>query len=252
MQRIRIPALRSGEPAALAGLRARSDELFPVDGFVQRIQWAITHAMLEPSPKDQMLEITCAGDTAYQKLAVKGNYPNTITFGGDLDSMGDLPLPDGMFDKAVILYTVEHSADPQAFLREVARVLKPGGRVVFQVPSLSYREASSEVREDYQTTTGARDLYNRVSLEKRLRDAGLRITDWVYVFNSPLSHRLFTWAMHRDMRGIRYAILSPLAHRICILSDRMWGRPNEGHFLIVQAVAAPPDPAPSARRTLAL
>lgn len=252
MQRIRIPALRPDEPAALAGLRARRDDLFPVDGFIQRSQWGITHAMLRPSPKDQMLEITCADDTFYHKLASKGNYPNTITFAGDLDSMGELPLPDGMFDKAVILYTFEHSADPAAFLREVVRVLKPGGRVVFQVPSLSYREASSEVRADYQTTTGARDLYNRFSLEKRLRDAGLRITDWVYVFNSPLSHRLFTWAMHRDMRGVRYAILSPLAHRICIISDRMWGRPNEGHFLIVQAVAALPDPVPVARRAPAL
>jgi SAM-dependent methyltransferase len=247
MQRIRIPALRPDE-SALAGLRARREELFPVDGFIQRIQWEVTHAMLGPSPKDQMLEITCTDETFYHKLEAKGNYPNTITFAGDLDSMGMLPLPDAMFDKAVILYTVEHSADPQAFLREVARVLKPGGRVVFQVPSLSYREASSEVREDYQTATGARDFYNRVSLEKRLREAGLRSTNWVYVFNSPLSHRLFTWAMHRDMRGLRYAILSPLAHRLCVLSDRMWGRPNEGHFLIVQAVAAAPDPSTPARR----
>jgi SAM-dependent methyltransferase len=43
---------------------------------------------------------------------------------------GRVPFPDGHFDLVVAVMVLEHVADPRAFLAEVARVLKPGGRFI--------------------------------------------------------------------------------------------------------------------------
>jgi SAM-dependent methyltransferase len=48
---------------------------------------------------------------------------------GSLDS-----LPSGHFDRVICTEVIEHATDPDALLRELARVLKPGGRAVVSTP----------------------------------------------------------------------------------------------------------------------
>lgn len=45
-----------------------------------------------------------------------------------------LPFPDGAFDGALNVVTLEHVTDPQAVVAELARVLAPGGRLLLIVP----------------------------------------------------------------------------------------------------------------------
>lgn len=47
----------------------------------------------------------------------------------------DLPFKDNFFDVVVMEWVVEHLPDPDAAFREIHRVLKPGGKVIFLTPN---------------------------------------------------------------------------------------------------------------------
>lgn len=51
---------------------------------------------------------------------------------------GTLPFPDGHFDAVAARMVLEHVSQPRQFLREVARVLKPGGHFVGHTVSGSH------------------------------------------------------------------------------------------------------------------
>jgi ubiquinone/menaquinone biosynthesis C-methylase UbiE len=46
------------------------------------------------------------------------------------------PFPDASFDLVVSNYVVEHVEEPRTHLREIGRVLKPGGYYLFRTPNL--------------------------------------------------------------------------------------------------------------------
>jgi SAM-dependent methyltransferase len=47
-----------------------------------------------------------------------------------------LPFPDAEFDRVVVVDMLEHVPDEAAFVRELARILKPGGRLIVNTPHL--------------------------------------------------------------------------------------------------------------------
>jgi coenzyme F420 hydrogenase subunit beta len=61
----------------------------------------------------------------------RARYPEENFIETDLLS---LPFADSEFDFILSLETLEHAPDPLGFLRELARVLKPGGRLVLSCP----------------------------------------------------------------------------------------------------------------------
>lgn len=46
-----------------------------------------------------------------------------------------LPLPDASFDKALVVHSLENTNNPLDLMREIWRVLAPGGRIVIIVPN---------------------------------------------------------------------------------------------------------------------
>ncbi|MGE5816331.1 MAG: ArsR/SmtB family transcription factor [Acidobacteriota bacterium] len=55
------------------------------------------------------------------------DFANVEVRRGDLEA---LPLEDGMLDVAIVVLVLHHLADPGSAVREAARVLKPGGRLL--------------------------------------------------------------------------------------------------------------------------
>ena len=49
-----------------------------------------------------------------------------------------LPFPDAAFDRVVVVDMLEHVPDEGAFAREIARVTRPGGRLVVNTPHLKH------------------------------------------------------------------------------------------------------------------
>jgi SAM-dependent methyltransferase len=49
-----------------------------------------------------------------------------------------LPFPDGEFDSVAVVDMIEHVADDRRFVDEVARIMRPGGRLVVNTPHLRH------------------------------------------------------------------------------------------------------------------
>lgn len=56
-----------------------------------------------------------------------------------------LPFPDAYFDRVMLVHALDHCADPAALLREVWRVMAPGGRLIAIVPNRRGLWAQSEL-----------------------------------------------------------------------------------------------------------
>lgn len=77
------------------------------------------------------------GWVARRRLEAAGRRPGRITCG-----IGEaLPFGTGTFDYVVTLQVLEHARDPEAVIREIARVLESGGRCFMACENyLSFRE----------------------------------------------------------------------------------------------------------------
>lgn len=116
-----------------------------------------------------------AGQCRYRSLFAHADYTG-VDFGcgeGEWDYSGldalarleTLPFADGTFDRLLCTQVLEHVADPAGILRELYRVLKPGGRMLLTAP-LGFGE--HQIPHDYFR-------YTRYGLTHLLETAGFRV-----------------------------------------------------------------------------
>lgn len=96
---------------------------------------------------------------------------------GSLDE--PLPFGDGAFDLALALDVLEHVRDDGAALRELARVVAPGGRLLVTVPQYGWLWGEHDVLSHHHRR------YTRALLLGRAAAAGF-VTERVTAFNAVL------------------------------------------------------------------
>lgn len=86
---------------------------------------------------------------------------------GDVDVFYDgrtLPVADGSFEGVLCSQVLEHVFTPEEFLREIARVLRPGGRLVLTVP-FAWDEHEQPYDFARYSSFGLRALLERTGFE---------------------------------------------------------------------------------------
>ena len=151
-----------------------------------------------------------------------------VTWIADLTEMP--VVPSGRYDAAVCHQVLEHVPDPAAAVRELHRVLKPGGALVISVPHLSRQH---ELPHDYFRFTPQ-------GLQRLLEDAGFEVRS-IAGYGGVLSflHHQFATAF------IGIAAVSPALHWLAtalnaplsVLSTKLDAVLDRGKLLAVGVVA---------------
>ncbi|TMK64733.1 MAG: class I SAM-dependent methyltransferase [Actinobacteria bacterium] len=104
--------------------------------------------------------------------------PPTVTVPERGDAVcGDalaLPFPDDAFDCVIAAEVLEHVWDDAQAIRELVRVLRPGGRMAVTVPTRGPERVCWALDHHYHDTPGGHvRIYRQRDLEAKLEQAGL-------------------------------------------------------------------------------
>lgn len=166
---------------------------------------------------------------------------------GDATAM---PFADGSFDVVIAAEVLEHVPADQAALREIARVLAPGGTVAVTVPAWLPERLCWRLSDDYHNVPGGHvRIFTRRELETKLAVAGLTVGGhhhahalhspywWlkcavgVHDDQHPLArayHRMLVWDIMRRPRITRLAdkVLNPVIGKSLVIYATSMGADN--------------------------
>lgn len=133
----------------------------------------------EFSPSARLLEL---GSGVLPRIPVAGGYFVDLSQaalcklrdngGLGVRSAGPLPFADGAFQVVCAFEVLEHIPDDETVLRELARVIKPGGALYFSVP------VDPALFTGFDTACGHVRRYEATELRDRLAACGLHIERW--------------------------------------------------------------------------
>ncbi|MGP8060344.1 MAG: class I SAM-dependent methyltransferase [Acidimicrobiales bacterium] len=144
-----------------------------------------------------------------------------------------LPFADGTFDRVIASEVLEHIPDDVGAMRELARVLRPGGTMAVTVPRCGPEFINWVLSDEYHDVPGGHvRIYRRSTLRARLASTGLEPVDshhahglhapywWLRCLVGPTNdahpavaayHKVLVWDIVKAPRPTRMAdrVLSP-------------------------------------------
>lgn len=139
-----------------------------------------------PPGRPVIMEVGCSGGYFIRLLAA--TFPEAVVVGADyplafitrlaetLDDipliqfdLTDCPLPDNTFNAVVLLQVIEHIEDHEAAIRQLYRILKPGGVVLLEVP------AGRRLYDAFDEYVGHFRRYDMGELTALVRGAGFEV-----------------------------------------------------------------------------
>lgn len=145
-----------------------------------------------------------------------------------------LGLADAQFDRAVSVCVLEHTRDDAAVLREVSRVMKPGGIFALSVDSLSSPHVSEAFRSDHVREYRCNQLYDTARIRALLEAAGFETLATEYLFAGRLSVSLMRFGSRFHYRG-PFILLFPLIYPLLLLDHARRRDEQGGMILAVKA-----------------
>ena len=170
--------------------RSAAKPCIQLDARLKRLLYPLRHTPLHPQwlvylgetcskrstaelMRGRVLDVGCGDGWLAQALPedveyLGFDYPVTLAKGyrgraAVLGSADRLPFADASFDTVAMLDVLEHLAQPAMAVSEARRVLRPGGRLILQVPFLY---PLHDVPHDFQRWT-------RIGLERLVESHGL-------------------------------------------------------------------------------
>jgi 2-polyprenyl-3-methyl-5-hydroxy-6-metoxy-1,4-benzoquinol methylase len=167
---------------------------------------------------------------------------------GDATAM---PFPDASFDVVIAAEVLEHIPADQAALREISRVLAPGGTVAVTVPAWLPERICWRLSDDYHNVPGGHvRIFTRRELETKLAAAGLAVGGHhhAHALHSPYWWVKCAVGVHDDQHPLARAYHKLLVWDIMTqpaitrLADRALN-PVLGKSLVIYATRPPGPPA---------
>ena len=162
----------------------------------------VDYARLEMKAGERLLDLGCGGGRHAFEAARRGAKVIALDAGTDevekvRDTLGAmyeageisdpegtgavkgdalrLPFPDGAFDRVIAAEVLEHIPDDTNAMRELVRVLRPGGLMAVTVPRFGPELVNWALSDEYHNVPGGHvRIYRRSELVGRLQRAGLR------------------------------------------------------------------------------
>lgn len=107
-------------------------------------------------------------------IAAAGEAPEGARFEVVRGDLLHLPFPDASVDRVMASEVLEHIPDDVTAMAEIARVLKPGGRVAVTVPRYGPERICWALSDEYHANEGGHiRIYRRDVVRTRLASVGL-------------------------------------------------------------------------------
>lgn len=203
------------------------DTLKPITSYPQRLAKHIADSLLQLSSEHRILDVGCGRGEIAQHLADLGldvaatdyELPPREARSKKVDwhqmvEADSLPFPDESFEIVYAKSVIEHQRRPEDFVRECARVMKPGGRLMVLTPDWVRNQA--RFYEDHTHYTP----FTRVSLENLLLLMGL--DDVVVQYLTPLPS---TW--NSPILAFLSRVIGPLVPPSVKIRPLRWSRERQ-------------------------
>jgi len=182
--------------------------------------------------------------------------PSETRFGSVRGDALRLPFADDAFDRVIASEVLEHIEEDVAAMRELSRVLRPGGTMAVTVPRAGPEVVNWMLSDAYHDVPGGHvRIYRRTTLERRLRTVGLVP---VGAHHAHGLHAPYWWLRclvgpdndtHRAVAAYHRMLVRDIvdAPRLTRAADRVLS-PVVGKSLVVY-LRKPPGPGPVAAST---
>jgi SAM-dependent methyltransferase len=163
----------------------------------------VDFAHLPVGPGDRVLDLGCGGGRHAFEVLRRGAHVVAFDMdAGELDGVasmfaamdkegevppgataetvvGDalhMPFEDASFDRVIAAEVLEHIPEDMTAMREIHRVLKPGGQAAITVPAFLPERINWALDEDYHTAPGGHiRIYTLAELSAKLKSTGFVI-----------------------------------------------------------------------------